>query len=67
MSPDTKQGLLTHEATTTEFARLNRIQPPSLLNHISKRGSYYGVKPRKLVNGRLVWPAIVVDGKAGQK
>lgn len=64
---DTKtEEVPAYSATTREFARLNGIQATSLTVHLCKHGSYYGIKPKKLVNGRLLWPAITLDRKGGQ-
>lgn len=40
------------------FAALNQVKPESVRARICKTGSYFGVVPRKLVNGRLVFPAV---------
>lgn len=47
------------ELSTAEFAKLNGIKPNTVRQHLSCRGSYYGVKPEKRANGRTFWPAIV--------
>lgn len=43
-----------------EFARLNQIKPQSVRARLCRFGSYYGIKPVKLVNGRLAFPAVQV-------
>lgn len=43
-----------------EFARLNQIKPQSVRARICRFGSYYGITPKKLVNGRLAFPAVQV-------
>ncbi|MDI3491718.1 MAG: hypothetical protein PWP11_2995 [Thauera sp.] len=43
-----------------EFARLNQIKPQSVRARLCRFGSYYGIKPKKLVNGRLAFPAVQV-------
>lgn len=43
--------------TTNQFAQALGISPKTLLNACSRSGSYFGVKPIKQVNGRLLWPA----------
>ncbi len=48
------------ELTTSEFATLNGVKPNTVRQHLCTRGSYYGAKPQKRSNGRLVWPDIRV-------
>ena len=48
------------ELTTSEFATLNGVKPNTVRQHLCTRGSYYGAKPKKRSNGRLLWPAIRV-------
>ena len=43
-----------------EFARLNQIKPQSVRARLCRFGSYYGVQPVKLANGRLAFPAVQV-------
>lgn len=43
-----------------EFARLNQIKPQSVRARLCRFGSYYGIKPKKLVNGRLAFPSVQV-------
>lgn len=45
------------QVTTEDFARLNNVAPQSLRAALCRKGSYFGVTPTKLANGRLVWPA----------
>ena len=49
------------QVTTEDFARLNNISPHSLRSALCRKGSYFGVTPMKLANGRLVWPATRVQ------
>ncbi|WP_018231734.1 hypothetical protein [Thioalkalivibrio thiocyanodenitrificans] len=44
-------------ASTEEVARFAHVQPSTVREHYCRRGSYYGLIPRKLPNGRLDWPA----------
>ena len=49
---------MSHPLTTNEFARLIGVQGVSIRIHASKSGGeYFGIKPEKLPNGRLLWPA----------
>jgi hypothetical protein len=43
--------------STNELAAELRLQPQSLRKRYSQQGSYFGVRPEKLSNGRLRWPA----------
>jgi hypothetical protein len=43
--------------TTAEFATERRVKPESVLKRLSKTGSYFGVRPLKKQNRRLMWPA----------
>ncbi|MGB4206149.1 MAG: hypothetical protein WBJ84_11115 [Bacteroidales bacterium] len=42
--------------TTAEFAKKNLVVEQSVRARLSKTGSYFGVIPLKLANGRTVWP-----------
>lgn len=46
---------LTNSITNAEFARLNASKPASVVWRLSRYGHYFGLKPRKLPNRRLVW------------
>lgn len=50
--------------STEEFAQKHFVKPASVRSHVCRVGSYYGVRPMKLVNGRLGWP--VTDGYGEQ-
>jgi hypothetical protein len=39
----------------------NRLEPDTLRVALCRNGSYYGVKPLKLPNGRLAWPNDTVE------
>lgn len=43
--------------STEEFARLLRIGPNTIRRGLCVNGHYLGVRPVKLANRRLVWPA----------
>ncbi len=49
------------EMTTEQLAKLLHLQPQSLRASICRNGSYYGLVPRKLPNGRLMWPADALE------
>lgn len=44
-----------------QFAALNQVKPQSVRARLCRTGSYYGVMPRKLANGRLAFPAVQVE------
>jgi hypothetical protein len=41
--------------TTEQLAEALHGRPSSIRTRLCKTGSYYGIKPRKLPNGRLLW------------
>lgn len=43
--------------TTNQFARALALKPQSLRKRLSQTGSYFGVRPYKLPNGKLRWPS----------
>lgn len=49
------------EHTTAALASKLGIQPQSIRAAICRKGSYYGVTPIRLPNGRLHWPADAFD------
>ena len=55
--------------TTAQFAAELGLRPDSLRRRVQIDGSYYGVQPLKLPNGRLSWPAdaLQVLKNGGQK
>ena len=51
--------------STDEFARLNGIKSESVRTHLCRTGAYFGIKPKKLINRRLMWPAVQVTAAQG--
>lgn len=49
---DTRPGL-----STEAIAALNQVKPASVRERLSREGSYFGLVPERLPNGRLSWPA----------
>jgi hypothetical protein len=41
---------------TEELADRLHLKPATLRSAVYTRGSYFGIIPRKLANGRLEWP-----------
>jgi|JI10StandDraft_1071094.scaffolds.fasta_scaffold109149_3 hypothetical protein len=56
-----KENAEMFDLSCERFAALNQVKPQSVRARICKTGSYFGVVPRKLVNGRLVFPAVQVS------
>ncbi|MCG5509618.1 monooxygenase [Ectothiorhodospira lacustris] len=46
-----------HPLTTPELARAIGMKPDSIRVRLCRTGSFYGLRPGKLPNGRLIWPA----------
>ncbi len=44
------------EITTETLAVQCGVRPQSIRVRLCRSGSYFGIKPRKLANGRLMWP-----------
>lgn len=47
--------------STDVFAQKMHSKPSSIRVRLCNTGSYYGIKPYKLPNGRLLWPADAVQ------
>jgi len=47
--------------STEELAALLRLKPQSLRAALCRDGHYFGLRPRKLPNGRLLWPSDAVE------
>jgi|TARA_R100000501_G_scaffold17400_1_gene32367 hypothetical protein len=43
--------------TTEELAAPLGMKPQSIRVRLCQTGSYFGLRPQKLPNGRLMWPA----------
>lgn len=42
--------------STEQFAAARLVKAASVISRVSRVGSYFGVRPQKLPNGRLLWP-----------
>lgn len=51
--------------TTAEFAAELSLQQQSIRKRLSQTGSYFGIRPFKLPNGKLRWPAGAVGELLG--
>ena len=43
---------------TKEFAILQHVKDQTVLKRYCETGSYFGIVPSKLANGRLSWPLV---------
>lgn len=43
---------------TDEFGALQGVKGASVRARYCRTGSYFGITPRKLANGRLLWPHV---------
>ena len=62
MKPDNVEYVLSAE----QFAALNQVKAQSVRARLCRLGSYFGIVPMKLANGRLAWPNVQVS-KQSQK
>lgn len=46
---------------TAAFAAANGVMPQSVRARVCRFGSYFGIIPKKLANGRLMWPCVQVE------
>ena len=49
-------GSLTKHVPTHVMADLLGVKPHTLRRSLCEKGEYYGVVPKKLPSGRLLWP-----------
>ncbi len=49
-----------YELSAEQFAAINQVKAQSVRARLCRTGSYFGIVPLKLANGRLVWPAVQV-------
>ncbi|KVQ16514.1 DNA-binding protein [Burkholderia ubonensis] len=47
--------------TTDELAELLSIRPQSIRKRYCQTGAYFSLRPVKMPNGRLMWPADALD------
>lgn len=47
--------------TTEELAALLSIRPQSIRKRYCQTGAYFSLRPVKLPNGRLMWPADAIN------
>ncbi|MEF8734814.1 MAG: hypothetical protein V5B40_23770 [Candidatus Accumulibacter meliphilus] len=49
-----------YDRSAEQFAALNQVKAQTVRARLCRTGSYFGVVPLKLANGRLAWPAVQV-------
>lgn len=57
----TETRCVDHSISTNELADLLHVKPPSIYKRLCITGSYWGIHPTKMPNGRLLWPADAID------
>ncbi len=55
-----REERIQYDQSAEQFAALNQVKAQSVRARLCRTGSYFGVVPVKLANGRLAWPAIQV-------
>ena len=56
----------TQPLTTGDLARALGIKAESIRAHVYRHGAYYGIKPMKAPNRRLLWPADSIERLLGE-
>ena len=52
--------------TTDRLAASIGLKPHSIIVHLCRKGSYFGLTPIKLPNGRLLWPENSIEILTGK-
>lgn len=60
-SPPGQHSAERYRLTTAEFAAQHLVQPQTVRKLYASSGSYHGVRPLRLPNRRLLWPADSID------
>lgn len=47
--------------TTETLAAQLGVKPCSIRSHLCRKGSYFGLRPQRLPNGRLLWPENAIE------
>lgn len=50
-----------YDQSCEKFAANNQVKAQSVRARLCRTGSYFGVKPKKLLNGRLAFPNTQVE------
>lgn len=51
--------------TTSKFSEIFGVKPDTVRRNLCVKGHFLGIKPLKLPNNRLLWPAITPDQLEG--
>lgn len=51
---------------TDDLAQAIGVKPGSIRTRLCRTGSYFGLRPKKLPNGRLLWPGDSVEQLTAQ-
>ncbi len=46
-----------YNLSTYALAQIAQVKPESIRVHLCRTGTYFGLIPKKLPNGRLTWPS----------
>ena len=57
---DAAQNPQKYDLSAEQFARLNQVKAQSVRARLCRTGSYFGIRPVKLANGRLAFPNVQV-------
>lgn len=52
--------------STDELAALLSLRPQSIRKRYCQTGAYFSLRPVKMPNGRLLWPADALEKLAGE-
>lgn len=52
-----------YDQSCEQFAALNQVKAQSVRARLCRFGNYFGVRPIKLANGRLAFPAVQVGAQ----
>ena len=63
---NTKTGAAPGGLTTESLANAIGAKAGSIRVRLCQTGTYFGIKPKKLPNGRLLWPAGSVERLLGE-
>lgn len=56
---------MTQLLNTNDFAKSLGIKSGTVRSHVSRFGSYYGIRPIKMPNRTLLWPKSAVEQLTG--
>lgn len=55
-----RQAEIKYDQSCEQFAALNQVKAQSVRARLCRFGDYFGIRPVKLANGRLAFPAVQV-------